>query len=191
MGLARARDREAGLPADRPRPDEGRAVAVRSGDRTCRARGDGRTRAAPIRRRRARPGTPRLSSPSSRSPTCGASRKHSRSRWSAGSTTSRWRRRRGALPIASGVFVDYGQNARDRTIASAYSVRATSDARVSAPLLWDEVASVEPAAFTVETMTARLGSIGDPMRGMWKNPPSLGRRFSARARIVLVTVKST
>ena len=77
-----------------------------------------------------------------------------------------------------GVFVDYGQNARDRTIASAYSVRPTSDARVSAPLLWDEVASVEPAAFTVETMAARLESIGDPMRGMWKNPPSLGRRFS-------------
>jgi bifunctional non-homologous end joining protein LigD len=77
-----------------------------------------------------------------------------------------------------GVFVDYGQNARDRTIASAYSVRPTSDARVSAPLLWDEVASVEPAAFTVETMRARLESIGDPMRGMWKSPPSLGRRFA-------------
>jgi bifunctional non-homologous end joining protein LigD len=77
-----------------------------------------------------------------------------------------------------GVFVDYGQNARDRTIASAYSVRPTSDARVSAPLLWDEVASVEPAAFTVETMAARLESIGDPMRGMWKSPPSLGQRFS-------------
>ena len=51
-----------------------------------------------------------------------------------------------------GVFVDYGQNARDRTIASAYSVRPTPDARVSAPLQWDEVASVEPAAFTLETM---------------------------------------
>ena len=51
-----------------------------------------------------------------------------------------------------GVFVDYGQNARDRTIASAYSVRPTPDARVSAPLSWDEVADVEPEAFTLETM---------------------------------------
>ena len=48
-----------------------------------------------------------------------------------------------------GVFVDFGQNARDRTIASAYSVRPTPDARVSAPLRWDEVAAVDPAAFTV------------------------------------------
>ncbi len=47
-----------------------------------------------------------------------------------------------------GVFVDFGQNARDRTIASAYSVRPTPDARVSAPLAWDEVATVEPEAFT-------------------------------------------
>src|SRR6476620_2061352 len=51
-----------------------------------------------------------------------------------------------------GVFVDHGQNARDRTIASAYSVRPTQDARVSAPLLWDEVATVEPEAFTLQTM---------------------------------------
>ena len=51
-----------------------------------------------------------------------------------------------------GVFVDFGQNARDRTIACAYSVRPTPDARVSAPLRWDEVAGVEPAAFTLETM---------------------------------------
>src|ERR671934_187994 len=51
-----------------------------------------------------------------------------------------------------GVFVDFGQNARDRTIACAYSVRATVDARVSAPLRWDEVADVDPAKFTVETM---------------------------------------
>ena len=51
-----------------------------------------------------------------------------------------------------GVFVDFGQNARDRTIASAYSVRPTPDARVSAPLQWDEVPDVDPAAFTLETM---------------------------------------
>ena len=77
-----------------------------------------------------------------------------------------------------GVFVDYGQNARDRTIASAYSVRPTPDARVSAPLSWDEVATVEPEAFTVETMPARIAAVGDPMRGMWKSPPSLRPRFA-------------
>ena len=77
-----------------------------------------------------------------------------------------------------GVFVDFGQNARDRTIASAYSVRPTADARVSAPLLWDEVATVEPAAFTVETMPARIETAGDPMDGMWRSPPSLRARFT-------------
>jgi DNA ligase D len=76
-----------------------------------------------------------------------------------------------------GVFVDYGQNARDRTIASAYSVRPTPDARVSAPLSWDEVATVEPEVFTLETMPARIEAVGDPMRGMWKSPPSLAQRF--------------
>jgi bifunctional non-homologous end joining protein LigD len=76
-----------------------------------------------------------------------------------------------------GVFVDFGQNARDRTIASAYSVRPTPDARVSAPLLWNEVADVDPAAFTLTTMTARIGAVGDPMAGMWSKPPSLRRCF--------------
>jgi bifunctional non-homologous end joining protein LigD len=76
-----------------------------------------------------------------------------------------------------GVFVDFGQNARDRTIASAYSVRPTPDARVSAPLHWEEVAGVEPEAFTLETMGARIEATGDPMRGMWRNPPSLRTRF--------------
>jgi DNA ligase D len=76
-----------------------------------------------------------------------------------------------------GVFVDFGQNARDRTIASAYSVRPTPDARVSAPLRWEEVADVEPEAFTLETMAARIADVGDPMHGMWRNPPSLRSRF--------------
>jgi bifunctional non-homologous end joining protein LigD len=76
-----------------------------------------------------------------------------------------------------GVFVDFGQNARDRTIASAYSVRPTPDARVSAPLRWDEVADAEPEAFTVETMRARIEEVGDPMRGMWRRRPSLASRF--------------
>jgi bifunctional non-homologous end joining protein LigD len=78
-----------------------------------------------------------------------------------------------------GVFVDFGQNARDRTIASAYSVRPTPDARVSAPLRWDEVATVEPEAFTIETMRERIAAAGDPLHGMWRNPPSLRQRFEA------------
>jgi DNA primase len=76
-----------------------------------------------------------------------------------------------------GVFVDYGQNARDRTIAGAYSVRPTQDARVSAPLLWEEVPTVEPGAFTVRSMGARIEEVGDPMHGMWRSPPSLRPRF--------------
>jgi bifunctional non-homologous end joining protein LigD len=76
-----------------------------------------------------------------------------------------------------GVFVDFGQNARDRTIAGAYSVRPTADARVSAPLRWDEVPGVEPDAFTLETMRARIAEVGDPMRGMWRRRPSLLPRF--------------
>jgi DNA ligase D len=76
-----------------------------------------------------------------------------------------------------GVFVDFGQNARDRTIASAYSVRPTSDARVSAPLEWEEVPAADPAAFTVETMRERIGSAGDPTAGMWRRRTSLRPRF--------------
>jgi DNA ligase D-like protein (predicted polymerase) len=76
-----------------------------------------------------------------------------------------------------GVFVDYGQNARDRTIASAYSVRPTPDARVSAPLLWDEVPDVDPAAYTILTMPERVAAAGDPMRGMWRRAVSLPSRF--------------
>jgi bifunctional non-homologous end joining protein LigD len=78
-----------------------------------------------------------------------------------------------------GVFVDFGQNARDRTIASAYSVRPTADARVSAPLEWKEVPGADPAAFTVETMRARIAAVGDPMRGMWRRRPSLRSRFES------------
>ncbi|HZC29250.1 MAG TPA: hypothetical protein VE269_05875, partial [Gaiellaceae bacterium] len=77
-----------------------------------------------------------------------------------------------------GVFVDFGQNARDRTIACAYSVRPTRDARVSAPLAWDEVADVEPAAFTLETMRDRIASVGDLTAGMWRRKVSLLPRFS-------------
>jgi DNA ligase D len=76
-----------------------------------------------------------------------------------------------------GVFVDFGQNARDRTIASAYSVRATQDARVSAPLSWDEVPDVDPADFTLETMRDRIARVGDLTAGMWRRKASLVPRF--------------
>ena len=61
-----------------------------------------------------------------------------------------------------GVFLDYNQNAKDRTTCSAYSVRPLPDARVSAPLTWDEVPGCDAAAFTVLTMPARFAAIGDP-----------------------------
>ncbi|HLK44571.1 MAG TPA: DNA primase small subunit domain-containing protein, partial [Acidimicrobiales bacterium] len=77
-----------------------------------------------------------------------------------------------------GVFVDFGQNARDRTIACAYSVRPVEDARVSAPLRWEEIPAVDPAAFTVATMPDRLAQAGDPMRGMWRRAVSLRPRFA-------------
>ena len=73
----------------------------------------------------------------------------------------------------TGVFVDFGQNARDRTIASAYSIRPTQDARASAPLRWDEVSNVEAADFTMRTMPARIAKVGDLMAGMWATPSSL------------------
>jgi bifunctional non-homologous end joining protein LigD len=76
-----------------------------------------------------------------------------------------------------GVFVDFGQNARDHTIACAYSIRPVPDARVSAPLRWEEVPNVDPAAFTVETIRDRIAEIGDPMRGMWRRAVSLAPRF--------------
>jgi len=65
-----------------------------------------------------------------------------------------------------GVFLDYNQNAKDRTVASAYSVRPTPDARVSAPLSWDEVPDCEPADFTLRTVPERFARIGDPGAGI-------------------------
>jgi DNA ligase D-like protein (predicted polymerase) len=75
--------------------------------------------------------------------------------------TSRWWKEE-----RHGVFVDYNQNAKDRTVASAYSVRPTPDARVSAPLAWDEVPGCRPEEFTIDTMPARFAAVGDPAAGM-------------------------
>ena len=81
-------------------------------------------------------------------------------------TTAWWKEER------HGVFIDYNQNARDRTIASAYSVRPTEDARVSTPLDWDEVADVEPADLTLKTVPARFKKL-DPSAEIDKKPDRL------------------
>jgi hypothetical protein len=64
------------------------------------------------------------------------------------------------------VFVDYNQNAKDHTTASAYSVRPTPDARASAPLLWDEVPACDPALFTMDTLPERYARVGDAGEGI-------------------------
>jgi bifunctional non-homologous end joining protein LigD len=74
-----------------------------------------------------------------------------------------------------GVFLDYNQNAKDRTTCSAYSVRPLPDARVSAPLHWDEVPDCDPAEFTIFTIPERFANIGDPHAGMDAEPGSLGK----------------
>jgi DNA ligase D-like protein (predicted polymerase) len=81
-----------------------------------------------------------------------------------------------------GVFVDYNQNAKDRTVASAYSVRPLPDARVSAPLTWDEVESCNPADFTLATMPARFAKIGDRHEGIDGAPGSIESLLELSAR---------
>ena len=76
-------------------------------------------------------------------------------------TTNWWKEERGER-----IFVDYNQNARDRTIASAYSVRPKPGAPVSAPVTWDELAEVQPEDFTVATMPARFAEVGDRHAGI-------------------------
>jgi DNA primase len=77
-------------------------------------------------------------------------------------TTTWWRKDRDPQML----FVDYNQNARDHTIAAAYSVRGVPDARVSAPVRWDEIDNVEPADFTIDTMPARFAELGDLHAGI-------------------------
>lgn len=83
-------------------------------------------------------------------------------------TTKWWKEER------HGVFIDYNQNARDRTVASAYSVRPTPNAQVSAPLEWDEVATVELADFTIANVPQRFAERGDPGAGIDGRAFSLG-----------------
>jgi bifunctional non-homologous end joining protein LigD len=81
-----------------------------------------------------------------------------------------------------GVFVDYNQNAKDRTVASAYSVRPRADARVSAPLSWDEVDVCDPADFTLATMPARFAKLGDRHKDVDREPGSLDRLLELSSR---------
>ena len=74
-----------------------------------------------------------------------------------------------------GVFIDYNQNAKDRTVAGAYSVRPTPNAQVSAPLAWDEVDDCEPGDFTLESMLKRYGKLGDLHAAIDKRPCSLAK----------------
>jgi bifunctional non-homologous end joining protein LigD len=81
-----------------------------------------------------------------------------------------------------GVFLDYNQNAKDRTIASAYSVRPTADGRVSAPLLWSEIDDCNPADFTLATMPQRFANVGDRHAAIDDRPCSLDRLLELSAK---------
>ncbi len=94
-----------------------------------------------------------------------------------GLATSKWWKQE-----RHGVFVDYNQNAKDRTVASAYSVRPTPDARVSAPLTWDEVADCDPQDFTLATMPARFTAVGDRHHGIDDRRCSLESLLELSAR---------
>ncbi len=82
-----------------------------------------------------------------------------------------------------GVFVDFNQNAKDRTVASAYSVRPKPDARVSTPLDWDEVATCRPESFTLPTVMARFAERGDPWQGIEETSGSLDALLDLAERL--------
>jgi len=91
--------------------------------------------------------------------------------------TSRWWKEE-----RHGVFIDYNQNAKDRTVASAYSVRPTPDARVSTPLSWDEVPGAEAEVFTIDTVPKRFAQSGDPFEPMDEASDSLDRLLELSAQ---------
>jgi DNA ligase D-like protein (predicted polymerase) len=95
-----------------------------------------------------------------------------------GSATSRWWKEE-----RHGVFVDFNQNAKDRTVASAYSVRATEDARVSTPLFWDEVSDCRPEKFTLATVPDRFRDQGDPWEGIDDSHGSLDALLELAERL--------
>ncbi|MQA91381.1 MAG: DNA primase [Gemmatimonas sp.] len=91
--------------------------------------------------------------------------------------TSRWWKEE-----RHGVFVDYNQNAKDRTVAAAYSIRPNPEARVSAPLDWSEVATCEPGDFTLAAMPARFAEIGDRHQEIDQHPGSIESLLELSAR---------
>ena len=91
--------------------------------------------------------------------------------------TSRWWKEE-----RHGVFLDYNQNAKDRTVASAYSVRPTPDARVSTPVTWEELAVCDPAELTLRTVPARVARLGDPGAGINGAAGSLAPLLELSAR---------
>jgi DNA ligase D-like protein (predicted polymerase) len=91
--------------------------------------------------------------------------------------TSRWWKEE-----RHGVFLDYNQNAKDRTVASAYSVRPTQDARVSAPLAWAEIADCDPRDFTLTTMPVRFAATGDRHAEIDRHAGSLDALLELSAR---------
>ena len=94
-----------------------------------------------------------------------------------GLATSKWWKEE-----RQGVFLDYNQNAKDRTVASAYSVRPTTDARVSAPLSWDEIDDCDPRDFTLATMPSRYAEVGDRHAAIDEHPSSLAALLDLSAR---------
>jgi DNA primase len=93
-------------------------------------------------------------------------------------TTTWWRKDRDPAKL----FVDYNQNARDHTIASAYSVRGNPEATVSTPIRWDEIDTVNPKDFTIATVPARYAELGDLHEGIDDNVYSLDTLLEWAAR---------
>jgi hypothetical protein len=93
-----------------------------------------------------------------------------------GLATSKWWKEE-----RQGVFLDYNQNAKDRTVAAAYSVRPKPDARVSAPVTWEEIDEADPADFTIATMPARFAAVGDRHAGIDRQPCLLDRLLELSA----------
>src|SRR3954468_4042832 len=94
-----------------------------------------------------------------------------------GLATSKWWKEE-----RQGVFLDYNQNAKDRTVAGAYSVRPKPDARVSAPLTWDEIDACDPRDFTLATMPARFAAVGDRHAHIDEHPCSIDVLLELSAR---------